>query len=234
MPELCSFALLLHTIHFCMYQKVLYLATLVGLPLLSTAQTTASAPRFYVGAGANLLTDVPFNTTGAPTLLGPSLTAGLQLAPRLALQVSAAYHWQQKSYTSSVYNYGTGTVGGGTSTYYYKYLTVPVLLRYTLTEPAARFHVDAMGGITVLYGHFNFTSTDPASSSTYYYPNNYSSSSTRANATLGPAIRYTLSPSIELTANGLVSAIVGDTYYRFSDRLFLNALVGVHYTFGQL
>ncbi|TDN40198.1 hypothetical protein E4631_18030 [Hymenobacter sp. UV11] len=49
-----------------------------------------------------------------------------------------------------------------------------------------------------------------------------------------PAARYTLSPNLELTANGLVSAILGDTYYKFSDRLFLNALVGVHYTFGQL
>lgn len=215
-----------------MHKKVPSLAILMGLPLLGMAQT--ATPHFYVGVGANLLTDVPFNTSGVPTLLGPSLTAGVQLAPRLAVQVSGAYHWQQKSYMSPSYYYGSGgsTIGGGTDTYSYKYLTVPLLLRYTLTEPAARLHIDGLAGLTVLYGHFNYTSTDPVSS--YYYPNDYSSSSTKANATLGPAIRYTLSPSVELTANGLVSAVLGDTYYRFSDRLFLNALVGVQYTFGQL
>jgi hypothetical protein len=52
--------------------------------------------------------------------------------------------------------------------------------------------------------------------------------------TLGPAVRYTLVPNMELTANALVSATLGDTYYyRFSDRLFLNVLVGAQYSFGH-
>jgi hypothetical protein len=217
-----------------MPKKVLLLASLAGLPLLGFAQTAPTSSRFYAGVGANLLTDVPFNSTSTPNLVGPSLTAGLQLSPRLAVQVSAAYHWTKNSYTTPLYYYGTGgsTLGGGTDTYRYKYLTVPVLLRYTFTEPAARFHFDGLAGITVMYGHFNFTTTSPPSS--YYgYPNDYSSSSTKASVTLGPAVRYSLSPQVELTANGLVSAMLGDNQYRFANRLFLNVLVGAHYTFGQ-
>jgi hypothetical protein len=216
-----------------MHKKVPFLTCLLGLPLASFAQTATTSPQFYVGVGANLLTDVPGNSAAVPKLLGPSLTAGLQLAPRLAVQVSAAYHWDSQSTTSSSYYYGSGggTVGGYTSYAYYKYLTVPVLLRYTLTEPVGRFHVDGLAGVTVLRSYFNFISNDPLSSY-YYYPNNYSSSRTKANATLGPALRYTLSPNLDVTANGLVSAVLGGTYTHFSDRLFLNVLVGAHYIFN--
>ena len=208
----------------------------MGLPLLGFAQTGPSSSRFYVGVGANLITDAPFNSAGTPHLVGPSLTAGLQLTPRLAVQVSGAYHWQENSYTtSSYYNAGGGLViAGATNTNRYKYFTVPVLLRYTFTEPAARFHFDGLAGITVLHGAFHYTSTDASGGGYTYYPSDYYSSSTSAAVTLGPAVRYTLSPKVELTANGLVSAIIGDNYYRFSDRLFLNVLIGAHYTFGQL
>jgi hypothetical protein len=214
-----------------MRRKLPLLAGLVGLPLLSFAQAGPASSRFYVGVGANLLTDVPFNSTSVPNLVGPSLTAGMQLAPRLAVQVSAAYHWQHDTYTYPYYSSGTGTPINTVSTdYHYKYITVPVLLRYTFTEPAASFHFDGLAGITVLHGAFKYTSSGSYPGT---FPENYSSSSTKANFTLGPAVRYTLSPQVELTANGLVSAVLGDTYYRFSDRLFLNVLVGAHYTFGQ-
>jgi hypothetical protein len=47
------------------------------LPLLSHAQTAPATSRFYVGVGATLYFNVPFNTTGIVTrLLGPSLLAG--------------------------------------------------------------------------------------------------------------------------------------------------------------
>ena len=214
-----------------MRKKLLLLAAF-GIPQLSFAQTNPTASRFYVGVGANFLTNVPGNSAGVPNLLGPSLTAGMQLAPRLAVQVSAAYQWQHKSYTYPDYMYGSGTIATNvTADYRYKYFTVPVLLRYTFTEPAARFHFDGLAGITLLHGTFNSTVTGSPSSYNYY-PTDYSSSSTKANLTLGPAVRYSVTPNVELTANGLVSTVLGDTYYRFSDRLFLNILVGAHYTFG--
>jgi hypothetical protein len=196
-----------------------------SLPLVSQAQTN---PHFYVGAGANLLTNVPFNSAGAPRLVGPSLTAGVLLTSRLALQASASYHWKKDSYTSPSYNYGqTGTVGGDTYSNQYKYFMVPVLLRYTFTPSTEHFHFDGLAGVTVLHSTYHYESTA-------LYPGDYNSSLTRASLSLGPAARYTLTPKVELTANALVSAALGDGYYQFSDRLFLNVLVGAHYTFGQI
>jgi hypothetical protein len=41
------------------------------------------------GRGANLLTNVPFNSANVSRLVGPSLTAGMQVASRVALQTAA-------------------------------------------------------------------------------------------------------------------------------------------------
>jgi hypothetical protein len=217
-----------------MPKKLLLLAAL-GLPQLSFAQTGPASSRFYVGVGANLLTDVPANSVGVPNLVGPSLTAGMQLAPQLALQISASYHWKHDSRTFPGYSSGS-TPSYVMSDLRSKYLIVPVLLRYTFTEPAERFHFDGLAGLTILHGSSSQKYTSSGSFSSYYpyYPDDYSYSSTRACLTLGPAVRYSVTPNIELTANGLVSATLGNSYYRFSDRLFLNVLVGAHYTFGSL
>jgi hypothetical protein len=200
------------------------------LPIVSHAQTTA--PHFYVGVGANLLSSTPFNSA-APRLLGPALTAGIQLNPHVALQIGASYQWQKEA-VSELY---VATAPGGPTTivtntreYHYKYLLVPVLLRYTFAPAAERFHVDALGGVTLLYsasrGIYDSTpSTAP--------PAEYKSAIYRASLTLGPAIRYAVASQLELTASSLVSAAVGDSYYRFSDRFFLNTSVGINYTFGQ-
>jgi len=213
-----------------MYKKLLCLA-LLGIPQLGFAQSSPTSARFYVGAGANLLRDFPSGSE-ATTLVGPSLTAGMQLTPRLAVQVSAAYHWQHRSFTYPDFTYGSGTVSSNVrADFYSKYFTVPVLLRYTFTEPAAPFHFDGLAGLTLVHGTFKSTVSTPISGYGYF-PDNYHSSSTKANLTLGPAVRYRVAPNVELTASGLLSAALGDEYYRFSDRLFLNVLVGAHYTFG--
>ena len=215
-----------------MLQKLLLLTSLVGLPVLGLAQTTPTTG-FYLGAGANLITDVPFYSAGVTTLVGPSLTAGFQFSPRLAVQVSAAYHWRKKTYDFSGYYYGSGgaVIGYGTETSRYKYLTLPVLLRYTFTAPTARFHVDGLAGVTTLHSSYNYSSTSTIGSSGYFPHGN--SSSTKASLTLGPAVRYRVSSRVEVTANGLVNGVLGDTYTHFSDRLFVNAFVGAQYLFGR-
>jgi hypothetical protein len=200
------------------------------LPIVSHAQTIA--PHFYVGVGANLLSSTPFNSA-ASRLLGPALTAGIQLNPHVALQVGASYQWQKES-ISELY---VATAPGGPTTiitntreYHYKYLLVPVLLRYTFAPAAERFHVDALGGVTLLYS----ASRGTYDSTPYTAPpTEYKSAIYRASLTLGPAIRYAVASQLELTASSLVSATVGDSYYRFSDRFFLNTSVGINYTFGQ-
>lgn len=214
-----------------MFFRTLVTAGLLAgiLPLASPAQT---APRFYVGAGANLLTNVPFLSGGiAPRLYGPALTAGLELTPHLALQAGVAYFWQNDN-LSLIYNDPNQlTPVVEQIDYHTKYFTIPVLLRYTFAPAAERLHVDALAGVTL--AHSSYRNSSSSTSLSYPYSYEYTGSTTRANVTLGPAVRYTLVPNVELTANALVSATVGDTYYRFSDRLFLNVLVGVQYSFGQ-
>lgn len=209
-----------------MRQSLFWLGGLLGLPLLSFAQSTPATPRFYIGAGANLLAEAPFNFAGDPKLLAPSLTAGVQFSPRLALQVSPSYHWKTDSYTFRYFFLGSETYA--TQTTKYKYVMAPILVRYTFTAPVTRFHFDGLVGITVVHGTFDDYQHNQ-------YLTSYNSNAlTKASATLGPAARFTLSPNVELTASSLVSAIIGDNYAAFSDRLFLNVAVGAHYTFGQL
>jgi hypothetical protein len=209
------------------------------LPLASYAQTT---PRFYVGAGANLLTNVPFtggngpqlSASATPRLYGPSLTAGLQLNSRLALQTGVSYFWKNSSYYSSFYQNSPDpsqpflVIQQGD--FQAKYFTIPVLLRYTFAPAAERFHVDALAGVTLALNSYHNSYSD--NSYPYYF--DYDGSTTKASVTLGPAVRYTLVPNVELTANALVSATLGvPSYYHFSDRLFLNVLVGAQYSFGH-
>jgi hypothetical protein len=199
-----------------------------SLPLVGHAQTTSS--RFYVGAGANILSDVPFNSAGVSHLAGPSLTAGLQLTPHVALQAGVSYQWQKETYSEIAYYSAPGNVTTYMSEHRYKYFFIPVLLRYTFTPSAARFHLDALGGVTLLVTtQRDSYETSPA---TIPQPNVYKSSSFDASLTLGPAIRYSLSPQVELTASSAASMIL-QNYGRFSNRLFLNTAIGVNYAFGR-
>lgn len=193
-----------------------------AIPLVSQAQDAPASSPFYVGAGINLFTNVPFNSSWAPRLFGPSLLVGRQLTPRLALQTGVSYHWKTESYSYS-YNFGQTPLVRNISNRY-SYLQVPVLLRYTLASSANGFYLDGLGGINVLYAASRYRDSATADIRQSY---------TRASITLGPAMRYSFSPRMQFTANALVSAVIGNSYYRFSDRLFLNALVGVQYSFGQ-
>jgi hypothetical protein len=158
----------------------------------------------------------------------------MQLTPRLAVQTGLSYHWQKEFFGSYEFSSYPGGTGSGTVdiTQHASYFIVPALLRFTATAPAARTHFDIVGGATIVHarGSVTYETTsgpvDPAL-------RDRSSSNTRLNVTLGPAVRATLSPHLELTATGLLSAVVTEDYYRFSDRLFFNTSLGLNYTFGQ-
>ncbi len=210
--------------------RTLAIASLL-LPVVSHAQTTDS--HVYAGASANLLSNIPFSSAGDSRLVGPSLTAGFQFTPHVALQVGVSYQWKKDTFSET---YLVTAPGGPTTTitntdeYYSKYFMMPVLLRYTFAPSAERFHVDALGGVTLLYSTLRRTyDSTPATAPLAEYKN----STYRASLTLGPAVRYTVAPQLELTASSLVSATLGDSYYHFSDRLFLNTSLGINYTFGQ-
>jgi hypothetical protein len=198
-----------------MRAPLLLITGLLGtlLPLASPAQTAPASPRFYVGVGANLLANVPFNDRKlvplVPRIFGTSLTAGWLFTPRWALQVGFSYHGKN-----------TPNPAGGPALEA-RYFLVPALLRYTVTAPATPVQFDVLAGTTLV--HLKDWETYSAPSSHTY---------NRVNLTVGPAVRAALSAHWELTAAGLVSMIVRKDYYTFSDRLFLNTSLGLNYKFG--
>jgi hypothetical protein len=204
-----------------MLTRTLFTVSLLAgmLPLSSFAQ---SVPHFYVGAGASVLSIRPFSEGKPDRLFGPALTAGLVLSPRLAVQLGASYHGR----TEAISYYSSGP-GPSTDSYHYYHLVMPALLRYTFTSPNSPWHLDGLAGATIVHAASKYTRND----SLNYIA--FKGSDTRANLTVGPALRYAFLPNVEFTANALLSVAVGDTYYRFSDRLFLNVLVGAQYSFGK-
>jgi hypothetical protein len=217
-----------------MNKHLLLVASLASLPLISAAQTASESPRFYVGLGASLLTDRGFRSTAYsndPVFGGPALTFGAQLTPQLALQIGASYA-RRNTTSSYVYPDYNGLTNSNTTDSRGHVYTLPVLLRYTFTTAPSRLHIDALGGLTVLHSttHYSYTSVISGRPD-YSYSDDYSS--TKANVTLGPSIRYSLLPKLEVTAAPLVNMGLGDTYYKFRDRLFWNFLIGVNYSFGQ-
>lgn len=207
---------------------MLLLASLASLPLLSVAQTTPA--RFYVGVGASLLTEKPFHNY-ASSEIGPALTAGMQFTPRLALQLSGTYTWRNRIGSYPTY-YG-GSLPDATLNYESrtKQFTFPLLLRATLTDPANPLRVDVLGGPMWLHSTGRYVSSTTYQGqavqreSSRYSDNSFSFA-------LGPALRYTLTPHVELALDILVNAGLNGYYYRFNDRLFSNVLAGVHYNFG--
>jgi hypothetical protein len=213
---------------FSLMRKILLLSGLVSLPLLSVAQTAPA--RFYVGAGVTVLSDRPFHNYSS-TQVGPALTAGLQFTPRLALQLSGAYTWRNASGSYDTY-YGSSTPG----TFHYesrsKLFTFPLLLRATFTDPAKPLRVDALFGPTWLHGTARSTTSimyqgQPVQNRSDSYSDNSFS------LALGPALRYTLTPRLELVLDALVNIGLQDNGGTFSDRLFSNVLAGVQYNFGE-
>jgi hypothetical protein len=210
---------------FCqlMLSQTLLTACLLGslFPFVSSAQTTSVASRFYVGVGGNQLSNIPFNDAIVPRFIGPSLTAGMQLTPRLAVQTGLSYHWGENSpKIQQLIDSPSSTHSG--------YFIIPALLRFTTTAPAARAHFDIVGGATLV--HIRNRTTYDYNGSTLKELRN---SNTQFSLTLGPAVRAALAPNLEITAASVVSAVVGESYYQFSERLFLNTSIGVNYTFGQ-
>lgn len=215
----------------------LLLVIAASLPLASAAQTASSSPHFYVGLGASALTDIGFRPISYdydPVRVGPSLTFGVWLTPRLAVQVNGAVAWRHDTSTYTFYAYSTsGTPLTFTNTIDSRQTlyTLPVLLRYTLTPIPARFHLDVLGGLTLL--HSTLRSTETSTSSSYPYVGSYAREQTRANVTLGPALRYTFTPQFEATASPLVNVALGNYYGDFRNRLFWNMQVGLNYHFGH-
>lgn len=190
------------------------------LPLLSFGQTSADSPRFYLSAGASVLTPRPFSTFDH-TLGGPMLTAGAWLGPRIALQIGGSVVWSTNDPSYSDYPVPpVGTTGSRLTVY-----TFPVLLRFAFLPPNKKFAIDGLGGYTLLHSASVF--------SLQYTSGTKTATTNRSNLTLGPSFRYSLSRHIGVTAAPLLNLNLSDTkYLSFKQSLFWNYTVGVHYSLG--
>jgi hypothetical protein len=208
--------------------KILSASLLAGiLPLVSAAQTTPNSPRYYVGVGGSVLNSFG---SGSSRILGPSLTAGLQLSPQLAVQIGATVTWRNYSTGYSYTDYQLQqTVYTNESRS--KFITVPALLRYTLSPVAKRLQFDALVGLSFLVNTSRSTSTTLFPDQTQY-ESSTRHSNLRGSLVLGPALRYSLTPRVALTAEVPVNLVIGNSYGSFSNRFFYNLQVGARYNFG--
>jgi hypothetical protein len=216
-----------------MCRSLLLLTCLVGLTFSSSAQITtpASPTRFYLGVGASALSSAPASSYNRLGRIGPSLIAGAQLNPRWALQAGAALNWRKdgdsQSYRPSpseeptVYTYNVRSTT----------LTVPLLARYTFTDPIRPFRGELLGGVTLLHTAAHFTSSSTPAGQLPFLADERSNV-TRGSLSLGVAARQELSPRLEVAADGLVNATVTNSF-QFSERFFLNLGVSIRYYLSQ-
>ena len=217
-----------------MFAKTILSVSIVLLPAVSLAQSTP----LYVGASFDISTFSPFRSYSA-NLYGPALTIGYQLSPRWAIQTGAS--WGQRNdrlpnvsrpdilVTPTIYKEVNFDLR-------YTRLTIPVLARFTLTDPTKPLQVDALFGPSWIHATSRNTTTfvlkagGSDSQTSTVSDNNFS-------AGLGPSIRYAVSSHLQVTANSVLQAEFGDGFdlvnRRFSDHLFLTTQVGVQYRFGQ-
>jgi len=216
-----------------MLPKFLLVAGIALAPAIGLAQST---PHLYVGASAQMFSSEPFRSSNTNTL-GPALTIGYQLSPRWAIQSGASLFWRKSSYSndySSSYYSGYSLYDRTTADFHSNLLIIPLLARYTFTDPSNPLHVDALFGASWLHG------TDRSTFTTYYVTtgadsetHNYTSNTICAN--VGPSIRYTLGAHLDLIANSIVQVDLSNRYEgsNFSDRLSLNTQLGIQYSFGK-
>lgn len=217
-----------------MRQSLLLTICLIGFAFTSSAQTnpSASSPRFYLGVGASALSDAPASSYNSLQHPGPSLNVGIQLTPQWALQAGAALNWRNDSDSQSYQR----SPSDGLTVYQYHIrsttLTVPLLARYTFTDPAGPFRGDLLGGVTLLHTKSHFTSSSTSAGQAPFLTDERFTA-TQGSLTLGLGARYALSPRVEVIADGLANVAVTDSFYEFSDRFFLNLGVGIRYYLGQ-
>jgi len=214
-----------------MFAKTLVGASIALMPAVSLAQST---PPLYVGASFNVSTFNPFRSYSS-NFYGPAVTVGYQLSPRWAIQTGAS--WERRSYKTSNFDPAGVTIFEEVK-YDLRYtrLTVPLLARFTLTDPSKPLQVDALFGPSWInttnrsMTTFVLRAGGSDSGTSTYSDNSFS-------AGLGPSIRYAVSPHLQLTANSMIQAQFGDDVNRinrpFSDRLLLTTQVGVQYRFGR-
>ena len=217
-----------------MFAKTSLCASIILLPAVSLAQSTP----LYVGASFNVSSFSPFRSYSS-SLYGPALTVGYQLSPRWAIQ--SGISWGQRSEIPDII--ARPDILTAPSIFKevnfdlrYTKLTIPVLARFTLTDPTKPLQVDALFGPSWIYT-INRNTTTFVLNAGGSDSQTSTSSENSFSAGLGPSIRYAVSPHLQVTANSMVQAQFADGINRgnnsSNDGLFLTTQLGVQYNFSR-
>lgn len=219
--------------------KILY-CSLLALPFSTQAQTpTSSSPtyRAYVGIGINA-GQYYDNTFGEyiqnGLLFSPSLVAGVQVLPNLALQLSATTYAKKSDYVSQSVDYRGGQanppiisyVSGTTAR---RYFVLPVLARFTF-EGTQRVKVDVLLGASVYRTRERSTTTLLDSMQVVTNRYGYTRAFTNANMVLGVGVRYALTSHVEVASELRANVY----YFGYSGALPPNLEVGIRYGLGAI
>nr|WP_190242540.1 outer membrane beta-barrel protein [Hymenobacter sp. CCM 8763] len=193
--------------------------------------------RVYVGLGVNAgrYYDKRTGDFLSPELVySPSVVAGIQLLPSLALQLSATTYDYRRQYTASIENYAqnpnnpvVGYINGTTKRRYY---ILPLLARYTFESNSQRVRFDALAGASIYHSREQNTTTltDTQNRITDQY--GYSRTGTYANPVLGAGLRYVIAPRVEAASEVRANLF----YFGYSGAINLNLEVSLRYCFGTL
>lgn len=208
--------------------NALLLISLASLPLFCWAQKAPPEESAYIGVKLSVQTELlPFYDYH-DSQFGPALTLGAQLKPGLTLELSTAYNWQHYTYHDS-YTTTTGLVVEDGNTHAHIF-TIPVLVRAALTKSASRWHVDALAGPTLQFyvANHNYLQTTQGKVTR---SENGTSVEHQFTLNLGPSVRYTLTPRVDLVVDALANLTVTGLPYTLvlHPRLSSHVLAGLHY-----
>jgi hypothetical protein len=175
-----------------------------------------------------MLSSNPFRSYNSNTY-SPAITVGYQLSPRWAIQSGASLSWRKEQTTSFDF-FGSSIFDNIAYDNRYKRLTVPLLARYTFTDPAKPLHIDALFGGSWIRssGHSIYTYTYKTGTSDVY-DNLYSDNTVSIG--IGPSVRYTLGAHVDLTASSLLQTDITNGWA--FDYYYLTTQLGIQYAFGR-
>jgi len=218
-------------------------ALLSGRPQLVRAQAASPAPplnRYYLGLGG-VVGSYAQGRTGAASVLAPSLTGGLRLSPRLALEISLVlYHSRDDWSGQGIY---LDTLGGTTSVkpaifrsvHQQRTQALSLAARYSLWQPAAgRLSLDVLAGLALVHtDNYGYNATlDHATGQPVGGGGVYSRYDVTSGCLLlGPSLRYQASPHLEVAAEFIANFAPGERVARLG-RVAGTLGLSARYRFG--
>lgn len=217
-------------------QRLFFAGLLATAPFLGMAQSAAPAvavPRFFVGLeGSFGGYPVPKYDTGS-NVASVVPTVGLQVRPRLAVQLSAAY---DQDHSDNTFSYPDNPANPGlyvARTNWRSTLVVPVLARYTLTRQLKhRFQADLLGGVSIVHYAVRSTVFNMLNYSVVESTYEETNRATAGCLTLGAGARYAVWPRLELTAEAVLNRQVTSPM-RTGYFAHPNLTAGLRYRFGR-